>query len=311
VPGLADAQVASVAAEGRPKVLYVMGAGRSGSTILGVTLGNCDGVFFAGELDRWIARAGVPRDGEDRQRFWAEVRKHVEQAPELAGGRATVLERSSVLLDPRRWPARRRLRGRYRQISEQLNRAIAAVAGAQIVLDSSHYPLRARELQALAGIDLYLLLLVRDPQDVVASLGRRDVPERRFGLLAANAYLWLTHACSLYVFSRHPGTKRMLVCHEDFLADPARVTGEILGICGSTAPPPDFSALQTGVPFHGNRLIRSRVVALGSQPASPAHPSRVTRVLQVLWMKALSRLRPKVGSLPAGSLPDGSSTEGH
>lgn len=266
-----------------------MGAGRSGSTILGVALGNCDGVFFAGELDRWIARAGVPRDGQERERFWAEVRTHVEPAPELAAGAATVLERSSVLLDPRRWPARRRLRGRYRQISEQLYRAIAAAAGAQIVLDSSHYPLRARELQALAGIDLHLLLLVRDPQQVVASLGRRDVPERRFGLLAANAYLWLTHACSLYVFRRHPETKRMLVRHEDFLADPARVVAEILSLCGSSAAPPDFNALQTGVPFHGNRLIRSSVVALGAQPASHAERSRVTRMLQMPWMKALSR----------------------
>ena len=29
-----------------PKVLYVLGAGRSGSTILGVALGNFEGVFF-------------------------------------------------------------------------------------------------------------------------------------------------------------------------------------------------------------------------------------------------------------------------
>ncbi|HEY4997384.1 MAG TPA: sulfotransferase [Solirubrobacteraceae bacterium] len=304
MPGTADSHVASVAAEGRPKVLYVMGAGRSGSTILGVALGNCEGIFFAGELDRWIARAGVPRDGRERRRFWAGVRTQVEQAPELAGGRATVLERSSALLDPRRWPARRRLRRRYRQISEQLYRAIAPAAEAQIIVDSSHYPLRARELQALSGIDLHLLLLVRDPQDVVASLGRRDVPERRFGLLAANAYLWLTCALSVLVFRRHPAARRMLVRHEDFLADPARVIGEILSLCGSAARPPDFSALHTGVPFHGNRLINSSVVALGTHAAARARSSRITTLLQGPWAKVLSRLRP-VAAERSGSPAEG------
>src|SRR2546423_15271469 len=51
----------------RPKVVYVMGAGRSGSTILGVTLGNCADVFFAGELDKWLALSGKPT-GEDTER---------------------------------------------------------------------------------------------------------------------------------------------------------------------------------------------------------------------------------------------------
>ncbi|HEX4467726.1 MAG TPA: hypothetical protein VH025_11110, partial [Solirubrobacteraceae bacterium] len=43
------------------KVLYVMGAGRSGSTILGVMLGNCEGIFYAGELDKWLPREGRPK----------------------------------------------------------------------------------------------------------------------------------------------------------------------------------------------------------------------------------------------------------
>jgi hypothetical protein len=280
-------------------VLYVMGAGRSGSTILGVALGNCEGVFFAGELDRWIARAGVPREGRERRRFWAGVRAQVEQAPELTGGRATALERSAALFDPRRWPARRRLRRRYREISEQLYRAIAPAAEAEMLVDSSHYPLRARELQALDGIDLYLLLLVRDPQAVVASLGRRDVPERRFGVVAANAYLWLTHALSALVFRRHPHARRMLVRHEDFLADPEHVIAQILHLCDCPRTPPDFGALQTGVPFHGNRLIHSHLVALGAQPAPRVRASKVTALLQAPWAAMLARLRPTIAAGPS------------
>ena len=64
-----------VAARPRPRVIYVMGAGRSGSTTLGITLGNCEGVFYAGELDNWLVRSGVPPvEDSERARFWSQVR---------------------------------------------------------------------------------------------------------------------------------------------------------------------------------------------------------------------------------------------
>jgi Sulfotransferase family len=276
-----------------PKVVYVMGAGRSGSTILGVTLGNCERVFFAGELDRWLARAGVPRDGVERERFWARVRERVDYAPELAG-KTTWLERSSSLLDPRRWPTRRRLRGSYRRISQDLYRAIAHVSGATHVIDSSHYPMRAREMQSLEGIDLYLLLLVRDPHSVLASLGRSDVPERRFGILRANAYLWLTYLLAAFVFARHPADRRLFVRHEDFLASPEAVLAQILRQCDAPATTPNLTRLRTGVPFHGNRLIKSEVVALGAGVRTQPRRSPLTILLQQPWAFVFSRLRPAV-----------------
>jgi Sulfotransferase family len=282
------------AADARPKVVYVMGAGRSGSTILGVALGNCEGVFFAGELDRWLARQGVPRDGtQQRERFWAQVREQVDYPPQLAG-KTTWLERSSALLDPRRWPTRRRLRASYRRVSEELYRAIARSTGATHVIDSSHYPLRARELQSLTGIELYLLLLVRDQQRIVASLGRTDVPERSFGTLAANAYLWLTYLLSVRVFTRHPASRRLLVRHEDFLASPETVLTQILRGCDSPAHAPDLTQLRTGVPFHGNRLIKSPLVSLGPAAPAPARGSLLTALLQRPWTLVFARLRPAV-----------------
>jgi hypothetical protein len=280
----------------RPKVLYVMGAGRSGSTILGVALGNCENVFFAGELDRWLPRSGVPRDDPEQTRFWSIVREDVDGAAELFGGKTPSLERSSALLDPRKWPARRRLRRRYRRVSENLYLAIRRAAGVTHIVDTSHYPLRARELQALRGIDLYLLFLVRDPQGVVASLGRHDVVERRFGMPRANAYLWLTYLLSVFVFLRHPRDRRLFVRHEDFVADPEGVLRQILHCCDSSALPPDLTSLHTGVPFHGNRLIRSEVVALSPRTATPDRISRGTAVLQLPWAAVFSRLRPAVSA---------------
>lgn len=268
-----------------------MGAGRSGSTILGVTLGNCEGVFFAGELDKWLARSGVPQlEDPERTSFWSGVHEHVDGEDLFGYAAQRSLERSSAVFRIRAWRDRGRLRSRYRQISQELYRAIADETGSDCLVDTSHYPLRARELQALSGIDLYLLFLARDPQSVVASLNRRDVVERRFDAPTANAYLWLTHLVSLFVFSRHRHDRRLFVRYEDFIARPEIVLRQILDLIDSPAAIPDLQALRTGPAFQGNRLLRSDVLALKGAADRQAHPSRLTKLLQLPWSIVFSRL---------------------
>lgn len=291
-----DGEARPLPEEGRPQVLYIMGAGRSGSTILGVTLGNCPDVFFAGELDHWLVRRGVPRrGGEARERLWGSVLAQAQPPAELFGGVTKSLERSSAWFDPRKRARGRRVRALYRLASERLYRALVQVTGDTVIVDSSHYPLRARELRRMPGIDLYLVYLMRDPQRVVASLGRTDVPERTFGLWRANAYLWLTHAVSTIVFLGHPPARRLFVRYEDFLADPQRVLAQILAMCGRAAAPVDLARLRTGLPFHGNRLIGSETVSLVAEPASSPRESPVTRLAQLPWRLLARRLHPAAG----------------
>jgi hypothetical protein len=281
----------------RPKVLYVMGAGRSGSTILGITLGNCEGIFYAGEMDKWLRRSGKPPlGGFERERFWGEVRENVDLSPELAGKAARSLEQTSAPFRPGKWRGQRRLRRPYREFAEQLYRAVAQVAGATHVVDTSHFPRRARELQKLEGIDLYLLFAVRDPQSVIASWNREDVVEPRFQPSRTNVYLWVTYLLSLVVFLRHPRERRLLVRHEQFVADPRAVLRDIFDCVGSPSGMPDFDALQTGVPFQGNRVARSEVVSLNGRPSGAKSFSLLTAVAQLPWQLVFARLRPRAGA---------------
>jgi Sulfotransferase family len=282
----------------RPKVIYLMGSGRSGSTILGVTLGNCEGIFYAGELDTWLARSGAPvLGGRERTRFWSLVANGVAGAQELFDEDIRLyIERSSAALRIDRWPTRRRLRGRYRRVTEELYRSIARAAGASHVVDTSHFPLRARELQRIPGIDLYLVFLFRDPRAVVASftrlVRRQDVAERRLLELTTNANLWITHMLSVLVFLRQRRDQRMLVHHEDFLADPEAVLRDILRRVDSPAEIPDLATLKTGFPLKGNRLIRSDVIAVKQRAPSPPRRSPLTSLLHLPWTFAVSRLKP-------------------
>jgi hypothetical protein len=309
---------ATGATNARPKVVYVMGSGRSGSTILGVALGNCDGVCYAGELDNWLVRSGTPvLGGLERTRFWSTVRDDVPGARELFGNQAQRdLERSSAPFRLHRRRARRRLREGYRRVTEDLYRAIARAAGVTHVVDTSHFPLRARELQALAGIDLYLIFLVRDPRSVVDSfnlyLNRNDVAERRLRVLSTNANLWLTHLLSVLVFLRQPRERRMLLRHEELLADPEGMLRQILDRVHCAASLPDLRSLSTGLPLNGNRLLSADVVSLKSQAVALRGGSRTTALLQLPWTAIFSRLGPVAGAAtPYGPVAKASAAPEH
>jgi hypothetical protein len=279
----------------KPTVIYVLGAHRSGSTVLGVTLGNCEGVFFAGELNAWFSRSGIPSfGGAEGERLWSEVLDGVAGADELFGHATQLyIDRSLSVLRVHRWRARRRLLPRYRSITEQLYRAIARASRSSFIVDTSHYPPRAHQLQSMRGIDVYLVFLVRDPQDIVGSFDPRDETSGSKGLLNANVYLWLTYALSLAVFLRHPRERRLLVRHEDFLADPRAVLRQILDGAGSDAALPDLTALHTGCPLQGNRFLKSsRVIALRGPGPRQARSSLLTAVMQAPWKPVFARLRP-------------------
>ncbi|HTW43567.1 MAG TPA: sulfotransferase [Solirubrobacteraceae bacterium] len=283
------------------RVVYVMGAGHSGSSLLGVVLGNCQDFFYAGELEEWLAKGGVSRwGGEARTRFWETVRERVGEPPaELRGARASrYIERSSALLRVDGWATRRRLLGPYRRLQGELLRAIAQTSGAANIVDTSHFPLRARELAKVEGVDLHLVFLVRDAQSVVAShvhgISPHEVPERRARVLTSNAGLWLTLLVSVIVFLRHPRERRTFLRHEQLLADPERVLRELLERLGSHAPPPDLDALDVGLPLEGNRMLTGGTIALARSRSRPRRWSLLTAVLQWPWRLVLTRMQPAI-----------------
>jgi hypothetical protein len=276
------------------RVVYIMGAGRSGSTILGTTLGNGRNAFFAGELTAYPRQAGIPSRKSttgpppELLELWARVRANMN-----ARGQPTDVTWHSAFEHPRslhRQIGRKRSRRlkAYALFCSNLYEAIADETSSAVVIDSSHNPLRRWYLRKLnTSIDIYTIHLVRDPRSVIAALQTDDFPGARpKSTFAANLYLGTVHALSEAVYGRLPRKHRLRVRYEDFMSNPDAVVSRLAGWSGIDPTTIRLDALEPGPVFAGNRLIHQPVVALRRAKGTVVLPetSKLTRILQTPWL---------------------------
>lgn len=174
----------------RPQILYIGGAGRSGSTVLSTMLGRFEGFVPVGEL-RYVWERGLVRNHLCGCRqpfrecsFWTEVLTHA------FGGVAAVDLTDVIALSRRvdrvrfipalarpalRRPGFSRAFATYGDMVSQIYRSIVAVSGADVVVDSSKDPSYAFVLDALPSVDLSVVHLVRDSRAVAYSWTRARV----------------------------------------------------------------------------------------------------------------------------------------
>jgi hypothetical protein len=255
----------------RTTVLYITGAGRSCTTLLGHILGQIEGFAFVGEavhawraLDERLCGCGVPLA---RCEFWLAVRR------EAGGGH--MLEASAFFGLGRlaRWrhlpstylPGReRRLPSRYGDSwagAERLYRATAAVSGAGIIVDSSKAVPYGRLLGLLPGLDVRVVHLVRDARGVTNSWLRwKPAPDRIKPYVDRRTPLrsvinWTISTLGGELVFRPQGPYLRLR-YEDLAARPLEAVERIVRLAtappgGGGEPPPPVE-----LPFIGERAVR-------------------------------------------------------
>jgi Sulfotransferase family len=173
--------------EGRspaPIVVSIIGAGRSGSTLLDIALGIHPEIEGVGELQK-LPRSGWVRNDDRRCScgmpihecpFWNEVRRRWTEHVGGDGVRRYIELQDRFEHSNRRWARlfveRHRPSPRFRAYAEMtraLYRSVADSSGSTIVLDSSKKPLRSYALVASGALDMRVIHLVRDGRGVVWS----------------------------------------------------------------------------------------------------------------------------------------------
>jgi hypothetical protein len=288
------------------KVLSIVGAGRSGTTVLASILGEAAGFTAAGEI-RWLWRRGVlerrpcacgappeecpvwgpvvdetlqPLDGQGRQQALESI---LAAQDEVGSSRHRLRVLRSAGAATPEWPALDVVRRAYGTAC----RALAAATGARVVVDTSKRPHDAAVFAALPGVSHYVLHVVRDPRAVTHSWRRaksftvagqtRSIGTRR---LPATVSRWTSNAVGSELLRRYlPRDRWLRLRYEDFCAAPRQAYDAIVALLGEEAEPPFVAP-------DAVRLSPSHIVA--------GNPSRFTvGTVQIRadeeWRGAMSR----------------------
>ena len=223
------------------KLIYIMGYGRSGSTLLDVILGNSKAITSVGELGN-LVHAGWTNDeycacGKRAKEclFWTAVQHNWRQRSGSSVDdfrRVEQHQERSIL----RW-VRALSRGGGASVETQTHQsylmavleAIVSAGRRSVIVDSSKEPLRALLLSRLPGIRLKLIHLVRDVRGVAWSLSKSFKKDERLGLQHAivGRGAWSTslrwRAKNLqaeYVRRQVKPTEYLLLRYEDLMQRP-------------------------------------------------------------------------------------------
>jgi hypothetical protein len=275
------------------KIIYILGAGRSGTTLLDIVLGNNPGLFSAGELNRYARNDGRPSGVDPASAtgiFWHAFRETLAQrlgTGDIGAFRDVVRKHEyhtavcKILFgrEPRPAEAYRRFTGAF---LETLARSCPGL----VVIDSSKYAMRAYWLARLAPCEVAFVYLKRHPADVVRSFARRGVEQPAKSWLAANLYLLSVHLLSTYLCRRLRKKHTVYtLTYETLVGDPDRALAGL-----AEALQVDLSAclrkihagedLKPGALFEGNRLRLQAGIRL--QPPAPRRAGMADRLAE--WL---------------------------
>lgn len=267
----------------RPKILFLAGLGRSGTTLVERVLGETDGVTPLGEVmhlwNRGLQRGELcacERVFTDCP-FWSAVGQEAfggwEQVdPERMAHLKRRVDRATRVpaIATRRPASFAREMDEYVDHFARLYRAARVVAGDQgtVLIDSSKQASLAWCLAGSEEIDLRVVHCVRDSRGVAHSWSKEVArPEAvdgehasmpRYSSPTVAAY-WSLHNVESELVGRRVPTTRLR--YEDFVADPASQTRRLLDFAGLDAPTPH---------------IGERRVDLGGNHSCAGNPMRFT-----------------------------------
>lgn len=248
-------------------VIDIVANGRSGSTLVGLLLGQLPGFVNVGEL-RYVWAQRLGRGGNvlcgcgtllHECPFWEQVGEEafgswdaLDPAHVLTLARAVERERFlPLLLEPRVSSAYGKKLNEYADLLGRLLRAVAKVSGAHVVVDGPALLSRALVLRHVSGIDLSFLHLVRDSRGVAFSWSKRVArPETvgsvvympRYGPAAVSAK-WVYHNLGAHLLGLL-GHRHAFMRYETFVGDPRAELARVLELLDQADAVPSLDFLR-------------------------------------------------------------------
>jgi hypothetical protein len=240
-------------------VVYIAGCGRSGSTVLDLSLGRTEGWHSMGEFrlfwhairDQWRCACGESVAGCP---FWSDVVASAQcDAPDvLTDLRTTVrMRRIPALMHPALLGSHRGARDRLGTCLREVYAGAAAKAGASVLIDSSKDSIYGLLLASTLDMRIHVVHLVRDSRAVAWSWQRKM---KRPEIAHKDAYMPTRSALragidwnlrnSLVHLLRRRASGYTRVSYEAFATEPA-ATVDLIRAAVTGAPVPAETGSET------------------------------------------------------------------
>lgn len=287
-----DSNGKTATAHTRITIIYILGYGRSGSTITDILLNNHPAIASVGALNnlyRWISDQGQCACGQTVLAcpFWSEIAvAHLGNPmddPQLKARNTARSETQNAVERLARFPAltlrvvSRRQTAAYREQANDLFSRIASLTGKHIIVDSSKSTRdctgRALALHRYADVTVKAIHLVRDGRGVAWSAMKNAGSFERVRRTESRPYnfmrttlSWLLTNVLASASGRILGKKNYMVLrYEDLCASPERELARIESFVEVDMSPVRLllaqgGELQAGHNLGGNRLRFSRLI---------------------------------------------------
>ena len=277
------------------KLIYIVGAGRSGSTLLDMMLGSDSTIFSSGELVNLIhahlngeyCSCGQMVEGCS---FWQTIIQEWKQHNNLSYEdvqRFAVLDKKySHPKSLKAWycalfPFRSGNYARYLALLHSLLHTIQVNAREDTITDSSKSPVRLLNIMKVEGVDVKIIHLVKHPYGIIQSLLKTYKKDIQQGIQydkkpkhAIRTSIWwitinlLTEFASLAVSKR-----KTIIKYEDLVSNPEEQLNKIIeGVCFS-------EPMQGSHICAGNRLRMQNDVFVQRKILFPDKPSFRERII--------------------------------
>jgi len=284
-----------------PDIIYIMGTGRSGTTILEILLANNPGIFGVGEvvhmfkdgyMEDVTCSCGEPTSGCE---VWSAVRERCkwnqQELPSLVELFRSISWHTGFPAIAMNLVSSSKV-NRYRDVNRCLFQAVRDVSGASVIVDSSKYAGRALALARAFPGKVWIVCLTRSPAGLVMAFQKTDAEEQKPKSLIATFVYYLYVLICLRIVAWLLGPRVLPVRYEDMMADSLGTLSKIEKWCGH-----DSSSVRKKLQAHewlhvghivtGNRLRKKGRVQFHSGSALRKVRGSGTRL--VVWFMDLYR----------------------
>ncbi|AOE50160.1 sulfotransferase [Kangiella sediminilitoris] len=250
------------------KLLYLIGAGRSGTTILSLMLSNSESITSLGELHQLPEHMGLESScscGEELKDcpLWSSAydklnsefcsKKYKEQAKELESHRYVykyLFTRERALNY-----------SEYCSANEAVFDCLRDTDKYKV--DSAKYIGRGLALNSILQDNIRFIYMVRDPRGVVNSFGKNVQTSRNW--LSATAYYFIVNLTASFVCKILLRNKYIKLKYEDLITKPDNTLMELaekldVSLDEVRQKLINDEGLSTGHMVGGNRLVKNKVV---------------------------------------------------